>query len=61
MVGWEAADGAEARCPDPRENTTDWLDRDLGPVKINDWVLLSWAGIVANENRTWGDIKALDR
>ncbi len=44
-------------------STTYWLHRDLGPVRIDPggYELVYWTGIVPNEARSWGDVKALYR
>ncbi len=38
-----------------------WLDRDLGPVRINDSELVSIDGPVATVERTWSRVKSLYR
>ncbi len=37
-----------------------YLDKQLGPVRIEygGWELVSWSGIVANEETSWSDLKA---
>ncbi len=48
----------------PYLTRTYWLNRTLGPVRIDDghvWELERWTGVVANEDMAWGAMKGLFR
>lgn len=38
-----------------------YLHSQLGPVKINEWELVSWKGVVPTSNTSWGGVKAIFR